>query len=192
MLHWDIYRQIALSADIDTLKEMQQSATELSVVCSEEQFWHDKFAKDGLPLITKRYSPWSYCYEYELVKDCIDKTNELISRYNRDTEHNKQPQICINVSSFHDIRLLLPDSIINSSDEEFFLYNKPYASGKDRVCIQLAANMYLLFRHNASGHNIRKCAYRTVTDADIRYICLRSIYYRLPLKFNDELFIPGC
>lgn len=83
MLHCDIYKKIALNADLATLKNLSESGPEFENFMNEDIFWQEKFDYDNLvllPVADKSIKNWLIMYEkisqikLEVIKivDCLN------------------------------------------------------------------------------------------------------------------------
>lgn len=83
MLHYDIYRLIALEADLSTLTQMVKTDCIISYPCCNILFWQDKLIKEGLPLISPGDDPVNWSSKFERLAHVVRCGTKLVDDFTR-------------------------------------------------------------------------------------------------------------
>ncbi len=86
LLPHELVYQIALDAKIENLKNWYQTYKKITIICSNNRFWQDKFKYDNiiLPLnYPTMFNEWIVIYdEYMRITDMLGRNQNIVLNYN--------------------------------------------------------------------------------------------------------------
>ncbi len=104
MLHYDIYRIIAMAADLNTLTQMVKTNCVISEPCCNILFWKDKLANEGLPLVSPGDNPINWPSKFEKLGRIVQWCTKLADDFTK----GKFRHIKILLTKFDELKDALP------------------------------------------------------------------------------------
>lgn len=106
MLHYDIYRIIALWADPQTLLQIIRTNCEISAPCTTVSFWEEVLSLNDLPN-TRPQEPTDWITQYQKLTDHKKDMATFLGILGEGAHRGLE----IDLSSFPDMSLFFPESI---------------------------------------------------------------------------------
>lgn len=170
MQYEDILINILHQADIDSIKTLCNTNLQAKRLCTNDNFWRDIFARDGLPFMTIRLSHLSYFYEYKHVEYCWESAQKI---------GNKLPKTAAFLIFYQDIAnidILFVPGVDRAQVERLYLSRRYQKFPSNIANVTVTSTGIELNQISDDGAVTYK-----LTPEDRDTLTFRILYYNIPI-----------
>lgn len=121
---YDIQRLILLRLDINSIKNMCLTNSIAMLICTTPIFWHDKFAADGIILLTQHTSIKGWINEYKFSVGVNKSVSEIYWRYNMTRLFDIPTSIYVSFEKIRNISDILIDEFDHDAVREMYFMSQ--------------------------------------------------------------------